>query len=60
MTSSQPNQPDYPNPGSDEAIECGCTCPVLDNHYGHGVPNSNGGVDFWYTSDCPVHAGDLS
>lgn len=26
-----------PNPGSDEAVERGCTCPVIDNHYGSGV-----------------------
>jgi hypothetical protein len=49
-----------PNPGSDEALQCGCTCPVLDNHYGHGVPDGNGGVNFWYVAGCPVHAGNVS
>jgi len=39
-----------PNPGSDEAIKLGCTCPVMDNWHGE----KNDGL-FWYTSDCPVH-----
>lgn len=26
-----------PNPGSNEAIDLGCTCPVLDNCRGKGV-----------------------
>jgi hypothetical protein len=25
-----------PNPGSDEAIEMGCWCPVIDNGHGNG------------------------
>jgi len=25
-----------PNPGSDEAIELGCICPILDNAHGRG------------------------
>jgi hypothetical protein len=25
-----------PNPGSDDAIDAGCTCPVLDNGHGKG------------------------
>ena len=45
--------PKQPNPGSIEAIEKGCRCPVIDNHYGRGV-DDKGGV-FWYTSDCPIH-----
>lgn len=40
-----------PNPGSEEAIKQGCICPVIDNHYGEGLPNG----DFWYTEGCPVH-----
>jgi hypothetical protein len=39
-----------PNPGSDAAIELGCTCPVLDNAHGR----HDDGL-FWITSDCPVH-----
>jgi hypothetical protein len=40
-----------PNPGSDVALEAGCTCFVLDNARGKG--NSRG--EFWYTVGCPVH-----
>lgn len=43
-----------PNPGSDEALKLGCTCPVMDNHYGAGVPYKKG-VSFWYSDDCRVH-----
>lgn len=43
-----------PNPGSDEAILRGCICPVIDNHYGRGIPLS-GGITFWITGGCPVH-----
>jgi hypothetical protein len=25
-----------PNPGSKEAVELSCCCPVWDNHYGRG------------------------
>ena len=44
---------DTPNPGSDEAIALGCTCPVMDNNYGKGYM----GMEdvFWYSANCPVH-----
>jgi len=38
-----------PNPGSEEAIQKGCTCPVLDNDYGQGEG------PFWVTAGCPIH-----
>jgi hypothetical protein len=42
-----------PNPGSDKAIEQGCTCPVLDNGHGRGYM---GNPDiFVYSGACPVH-----
>jgi hypothetical protein len=44
------NQP--PNPGSAQAIKQGCTCPVMDNHYGEGFNNGQ----FWITKGCPLHA----
>lgn len=44
-----------PNPGSPEVIERGCTCPVIDNHYGRGVPHRDG-PRFWYSGECPVHS----
>jgi hypothetical protein len=49
------DQPKQPNPGSDEAIEAGCTCAVLDNNHGRGF--LYGGVlAFWITSGCPIHS----
>jgi hypothetical protein len=41
-----------PNPGSDAALDLGCTCPVLDNGHGRGAG------PFWITGGCPVHAPD--
>lgn len=38
------------NPGSDEALDNGCLCPVLDN--GHGKKRD--GL-FWMNADCPLH-----
>lgn len=39
-------------PGSDEAIDEGCTCPVLDNSHGEGYM----GTDRYVVSfDCPIH-----
>lgn len=43
------------NPGSDEAINAGCACPVLDNAHGRGRPGRNGERQFWMSSDCPIH-----
>lgn len=45
------------NPGSKEARDRGCLCPVLDNGHGHGC----GRVDqrgiplFWVDAKCPLH-----
>lgn len=44
-----------PNPGSDEAIEMGCRCPVLDNAHGRGYLCEDG--IFIVSGDCPVHGG---
>lgn len=42
-----------PNPGSQEAREMGCHCPVLDNSYGKGY---YGQKDvFVIVSGCPIH-----
>ena len=41
------------NPGSDEAISEGCTCPVLENRHGNGYKGMAG--VFVYNSGCPVH-----
>ena len=45
-----------PNPGSKEAQEQGCTCPVLDNNYGKGFIWENGEKCFWMTDGCPLHS----
>lgn len=42
-------------PGSKLAIANGCTCPVVDNHYGKGVPNGDAPNLYWYSSKCPLH-----
>lgn len=48
-----------PNPGSSEAIDLGCTCPVIDNARGKGYMGGARGKDgravFVYAMDCPVH-----
>ena len=48
---------DRPNPGSEEARAKGCTCPVIDNHFGAGFPGGEDGRPlFWINGDCPIHA----
>lgn len=52
---------EMPNPGSDEARELGCTCPVLDNAYGKGdavfgYTDDDGNPCFWINEKCPLHA----
>ena len=51
---------EIPNPGSFEAVEAGCTCPIHDNNYGEGNQNSGGHLHdglttFWITAGCPIH-----
>ena len=42
-----------PPPGSPEAGNLGCTCPVIDNGHGRGYYGQPG--IFVYTAGCPVH-----
>jgi hypothetical protein len=44
-------------PGSDEAIEAGCECPVLDNARGQGsgYTGDDGQPLFWISEACPLH-----
>lgn len=45
-----------PNPGSDEAVSAGCTCPVLDNNHGAGIYTTENGVTaFVFDTGCPLH-----
>lgn len=48
------NMENKPNPGSTEAQEKGCTCPVVDNHFGEGIL-IDGEKSWWMTEDCPIH-----
>ena len=43
-----------PPPGSPEAIDLGCKCPVMENHHGKGYMGVAG--VFVYSGDCPLHA----
>lgn len=51
------NSKQTPNPGSDEAMEQGCTCPVMDNCHGEGFPYG-GKQSFYVNENCPVHGKD--
>ena len=42
------------NPGSNAAIQAGCTCARVDNHYGMGFI-VNGERCFIKSGDCPLH-----
>ena len=42
-----------PNPGGDEAVKMGCTCPVLENCRGRGYTGMSD--CFVFTLNCPVH-----
>lgn len=46
--------PDRPPPGSDAAIDRGCTCPVRDNARGRGLL-LDGQPVYWIAEDCPLH-----
>jgi hypothetical protein len=43
------------DPGSTDAVAEGCTCPVMDNRYGEGVPGYPEGT-FWINEGCPIHS----
>lgn len=53
MTDEPARKPWEHNPGSDEAKDQGCKCPVIDNAYGRG----RGDGTFWITQGCPLHDG---
>jgi hypothetical protein len=45
-----------PNPGSPEAREAGCRCPILDNNHGRGAyRDPDGTPQFWIVEHCPMH-----
>jgi hypothetical protein len=51
MTPTTTNEP--PPPGSQEAQDLGCLCPVIDNGHGRGYMGMEG--VYVYREDCPVH-----
>ena len=44
-----------PRPGSPDAVQRGCTCPVLDNHHGAGMGSDGERYGWWQDSACPLH-----
>lgn len=46
-----------PNPGSTEAYEQGCACPIMDNNYGKGYMGMKD--TFVYSTTCPLHGESL-
>lgn len=42
------------NPGSEEALDHGCTCPILDNNHGYCPPFGEDG--WWINENCPLHS----
>lgn len=47
-----------PSPGSDGALDRGCTCPVLDNGRGRGYMGQPG--IFVFNATCPIHGVDAA
>lgn len=43
------------NPGSIEASEAGCTCPILDNGHGRGYLGDGEKYGWVINQDCPIH-----
>lgn len=47
----------FPDPGTREARNDGCWCPVLDNRHGLGAyVDDHGTKQFWITEGCPLHS----
>lgn len=44
-----------PRPGSAEALVEGCTCAVIDNHYGRGYGGDGERYGWFVTGGCPLH-----
>lgn len=42
-------------PGSPEAVDAGCTCPVMDNGHGRGVYGDGERYGWWISEHCPLH-----
>lgn len=55
MNKIKAHSPVKPNPGTQEAQDKNCICPVIDNHYGKGRGDGN----FIYSMDCPLHTAEI-
>lgn len=44
-----------PTPGSVEAVNKGCLCPIMDNGHGKGVGGNGEEYGWWVTTECPLH-----
>jgi hypothetical protein len=53
MESEMSDWKGQPNPGSNNALDRGCTCAVMDNNRGRWAPHPPN--DWWITVGCPVH-----
>lgn len=49
-----------PPPGSPEAKERGCKCPVLDNAHGKGCYGDGAKFSWWISGRCEMHCGGTS
>lgn len=50
----------YGAPGSDAALDKGCTCAVLENGHGSGRGGVGAKFGWWITEECPVHTGEFT
>lgn len=48
-----------PNPGSKEAREQGCLCPVVGNEFGKGYLGRGDRFGFVFNQHCPLHSADI-
>ena len=46
---------EIPAPGTQDAIDRGCKCPVMDNAHGRGAYIKDGKWIYWYSTDCELH-----
>jgi hypothetical protein len=56
--SDEEKQPWTSPPGSDLALEEGCTCPRMDNAYGRGRGGDGPRFGWFIAGGCPLHAKD--
>ena len=55
LTKTKATAAGVPNPGSKEALELGCLCPVLDNCHGLGRGQDGERYGWWVNGYCPIH-----